>query len=126
VIEKLHDRARRMRERELIRAWEYRQRSHSNGVWYRIRRVLVDAAEAWIIDEHTADRLENQGHIPLPVGREFSPPKRVFSLSVEESNAVPHRRRIPVRLCAELLQARSLVLFPHEFAADSIDCQREP
>ena len=44
--EKLHARARRVRERSLIRAWEYRQRTSSNGVWHRFRRILVDAARA--------------------------------------------------------------------------------
>ena len=111
--EKLHERARRMRERAQVRAWEYRQREYSKGVWHRLRRVLVDAAEAWIIDECDADRLESQGHTPLPVGREFSPPKRLFSLSEADMKGLFHRRRIPVRLCAELLQAPSLALVPH-------------
>jgi hypothetical protein len=32
--------------RALIRAWEYRQRAYSKGVWFRLRRALVGAAEA--------------------------------------------------------------------------------
>ena len=54
----LQERARRARERALIRAWEYRQRNHSHGVWFRLRRVLVDAGQLWVIDEREADRLE--------------------------------------------------------------------
>ena len=45
MTERLHERARRIHERALIRAWEYRQRNHSKGVWYRLRRLLVDAEE---------------------------------------------------------------------------------
>jgi len=73
VNEKLHARVRRMREQSIIRAWEYRQRSTSKGVWHRLRRTLVNAAEAWIIDEEAADMLEARGRIPLLVGYEFAP-----------------------------------------------------
>ena len=55
--ETLHRRVRLMRERELIRAWEYRQRNYSKGVWHRLRRVLVDASEAWALDERDTGRL---------------------------------------------------------------------
>jgi hypothetical protein len=110
--EVLRERARLMRERSLVRAWEYRQRKYSNGVWFRFRRVLVDAAEAWIIDEAAADTLELHGHIPHPVGRELAPAKRLFFLSREELETVPQRRQVPVRLHGELLLARSLAILP--------------
>ena len=112
--EKLRARAQRMREQSLIRAWEYRQRASSNGAWYRFRRVLVDAAEAWIISEADADSLEASGHVPHPVGSELVPRKRLFFLTRKEWEAVPHRRQVPVNLHAELLLARSLALLPHE------------
>jgi len=112
----LHERARRARERALIRAWEYRQRSYSKGVWYRLRRVLVEAAQAWIIDETDADRLETLGRVPHPVGRELEPPKRIFLLGEEESSMVRHREQVPVRLCSRLLNARSLLLVLHRGA----------
>jgi hypothetical protein len=110
----LHRRLRRIRERELIRSWEYRQRNYASGAWYRLRRALVDAAQAWAIDDRDADRLEREGCLPLPVGGEFAPPLRIFLLSKEQLAAVPARREVPVRLCAELLQARNLVLLPHD------------
>lgn len=112
--EALHKRVRRLRERALIRSWEYRQRNHAKGAWYRFRRVLVDAAQAWIIDDRDADRLEGDGRVPLPIGGEFAPPKRVFLLTEEQLAVVSSRRRVPVRLCAELLQARNLALIAHE------------
>jgi len=114
VNEALHERVRRIRERSLVRTWEYRQREYSKGVWFRLRRVLVDAAQAWIIDELDADRLEAGGHFPLRIGRELAPPKRIFFLTEEELAATSDRRRVPVRLCSKLLQARTLALVEHE------------
>jgi hypothetical protein len=111
--QKLQDRARRVREQELIRAWLYRQRNYSTGVWYRLRRVLVDAAQAWVIDECEADRLVGSGHIPLPVGNELVPPKRLFYMNAADLKGLSLHHQIAVRLSAELLQARSLVLVPH-------------
>jgi hypothetical protein len=110
--EMLHERVRLIRERSLVRAWEYRQRAYSKGVWFRFRRVLVDAAEAWIIDEADADALELRGHVPHPAGRELAPPKRLFFLSREEMELLPHRRQVPMRLHGELLLARSLAFVP--------------
>jgi hypothetical protein len=111
--ESLSERAQRVRERSLVRAWEYRQRNYSNGVWYRFRRVLVDASEAWIIAEEDADRLESEGCRPLPVGGELEPAKRLFFLTHERLNGIGNRRQVPVRLCAEILQARCLVFIRH-------------
>ena len=111
--ERLHARVRRMREQSIIRAWEYRQRSSSKGVWHRFRRVLVNAAEVWIIGELDADLLETCGFIPLPVGREFDPPKRLFFLTREDLETVLQRKQVPVRLHGELLLARDVALLPH-------------
>ena len=113
MTDRLHERVRRMRERELIRRWEYRRRNHAGAVWHRLRRALVDAAEAWALDEPDADRLERAGHAPLAVGGELEPPKRVYFVTGQELGTLPSRRRIPVRLGPELLQARSLTLVGH-------------
>jgi hypothetical protein len=113
VREPLEDRVRRIRGRVLVRSWEYRQRHHAKGVWYRLRRVLVDAAEAWAIDEEAADALERSGREPIAVGRELEPPKRLYSVSRAEIEALAGARRIPVRLCVELLEARSVALVAH-------------
>ena len=104
----------RARERTLIRAWEYRQRDYARGVWYRLRRVLVDAAEAWIIGDDDGDRLERDGHVALPVGRELDPPIRLFFLSEAELTAVADRRKTSVRLSSELLHARNIALLAHQ------------
>ena len=109
----LHERARRARERALIRAWEYLQRDYAKGVWYRFRRVLVDTAQVWIIGDDDGDRLESGGHVALPVGRELSPPIRLFFLSEEEVEAISDRRKTSARLSSELLHARNLALIAY-------------
>ena len=110
MTDRLHRRARLIRERELIRGWEYRQRDHAKGVWYRFRRVLVDAAEAWVIDDRDADRLAALGRAALPVGAELQPPKRIFFVTAKELAGAPSRRRVPLRMAGELLEARNLAL----------------
>jgi hypothetical protein len=109
---RLHDRARLIREKALIRAWEYRQRNYSKGVWHRLRRVLVDAGRAWIIDEAEADSLEAAGHVPHPVGRELSPEKRIFLLNESDLEGIHGKRQTPVRMSVEFLQARNIALVP--------------
>ena len=106
----LYRRVRLMRERTLIRGWEYRQRHHAKGVWYRLRRVLVDAAEAWAIDDRDTDKLAVRGVGELAVGTELNPPKRIFFVTRRELVAAPSRRRIPLRLTNELLEVRNLAL----------------
>lgn len=108
----LHERARKIRERGLILKWEYRQRHHAKGTWFRLRRVLVDAAEAWVISLEDADRLAAEGVEPLAVGAELEPPKRIFVMGVDRLATVESRRRIGVTLNVELLQAPALVLVP--------------
>ena len=111
--EALHERARRANERAVIRAWEYRQRHHAKGVWFRFRRALADAAEAWILSEGEAALLEKRGHAPLPVGLELVPPKRLFFLSRKELEAISERRLVRTRLSTEVLLAGSLALIAH-------------
>jgi hypothetical protein len=79
-----------------------------------LRRTLADAAEVWLIDEHDADRIEVAGCASLPVGRELDPQKRMFFVSRSELGTLSSRRQIPVRLSAELLQARSMALVPFD------------
>jgi hypothetical protein len=106
------ERVRRMRERAVIRAWEYRQREHASGVWFRLRRALVDASRAFIIPDADADRLEQWGGQPLPVGQELSPQKRLFFITPAQLETLD-AREVPVRLTAEVLHARAIVLLPH-------------
>ena len=69
----LEQRARQFRSRVLVRSWEYRQRHHARGVWFRFRRVLADAkrniaaagVDRWVKVER-ADVLERAA--PAPAG----------------------------------------------------------
>jgi hypothetical protein len=117
VTAALHARAKRIRERSLVLAWEYRQREHTKGVWFRLRHALVEAAEAWIISEAEGDRLAAEGVRSLPVGAELVPEKRLFVLPAEKLSELKSRHRVPVRLNAELLEARDLVLVPFDGAS---------
>jgi hypothetical protein len=114
MSEALHRRVRAIRERLAIRAWEYRQRDHSKGVWFRLRRALVDAASAFSIDDADADRLAAEGFEEIPVGSEVHPPKRIFFVWPDRVVSLDSRHAVAVRLGADLLAARNLVLVPHE------------
>jgi hypothetical protein len=93
-----------------VRRWEYRQRNHSKGVWVRLRRTLAEAARAWTIPESVAEQLLAEGHVPEPVGAELEPPKLLFFLPSSRIDTIPERRPLRLRLDAELLGARRIIL----------------
>jgi hypothetical protein len=103
-------RARQNRQRALIRGWEYRQRAHAKGVWTRLRRVLADAATAYVVPEDEAERLVSEGSCAEPVGAELEPSKTIVFVSAERAELIPGRRQVPVTLGPELLEARAWVL----------------
>lgn len=110
----LHLRARKIRERAAVRAWQYRQRNYSGGSWFRVRRVLADAASAWRISAEDADALEAQGHVPAAAGLELQPPRRLFFVGEQELLQLKSRHEIQVRLSDELLSAGGVALIRHE------------
>ena len=98
-------------------AWEYRQRNLSKGVWLRLRRELTAAREAWRIDATDAEVLLAQGYVPLPVGDELEPPKRIFVTARATVEALPSARLVPLRLRGELISGTDIVLVPFDEAA---------
>ena len=106
----LQKRVKRIRSRTAVRAWEYRQRNHAKGVWFRLRRVLAESASVWIIPADEARRLTEEGLEPEPVGRELEPPKMMIFVSEERLALIAERSAIPVRLGPELFAARCLAL----------------
>lgn len=88
----LERRARQVRARAEIRKWEYRQRKHAKGVWFRLRCVLADAAAAYGIDADDAARLLDEGFVPEPVGAELQPEKRLLFISEERLQSIPGSR----------------------------------
>lgn len=110
MTEALHRRARASRARATVRAWEYRQQNHAKGTWFRLRRVLAEAREAWAIDAEDADRLVAEGFALESVGIELAPPKRIFFVPEQRLAAIARRRPVRVGLGADLLREGCLVL----------------
>lgn len=107
----LERRARLARSRALVRRWEYRQRDHAKGVWFRLARLLAGAREVWAISEEQAERLRNQGFRPESVGEELWPPKAIFVVSADR---LEEGRALPVRIGPEFLAARNIALVPFD------------
>lgn len=116
----LEQRAERVRSRAAVRAWEYRQRNHAKGTWFRLRRLLADAARAYVVPEAEAHALEAEGFRPEPVGAALEPPKVMLVVPEARVASLPGKREIPVRLDAELLAARWLVLVPFDADCGSL------
>jgi hypothetical protein len=103
-------RLREFRSRLLVRAWDYRQRDHARGVWFRLRRVLADAAEAFAVSEEDVRQLVAEGHGLEPVGSELAPPRQIVFVSSERARRLGSARPLEVRLSAELLASSCLAL----------------
>jgi hypothetical protein len=114
VTEALARRLRRHQSRLAVRAWEYRQRNYARGVWFRLRRVLAEAARAYVLSEGEAQSLLAEGYRPEPVGEELEPAKMIIFVPAERVARVPTAREVPVSLQAAMLEARcvALVRFP--------------
>jgi len=110
----LHARVRHIEQRLAVRAWEYRQRTHARGVWFRLRRVLADAERAFVISPEDAAALERLELAAEPVGLELQPPRYLYFVPSDVLRRLGSAREIPVRLSAELLGAEhvALVRFP--------------
>ena len=103
-------RLREMRSRMLVRAFDHRQRRHARGAWFRLRRVLAFASEAYALPPDEAERLIAEGHQPEPVGRELEPPRVIVFVAPERVASIASARPLAVRLSAELLAAECLAL----------------
>jgi hypothetical protein len=105
-------RLREMRSRVLVRSFDYRQRRHASGVWFRLRRTLALAKEAYLVPRAEAERLVAEGHPPEPVGGELVPPRLLVCVSAERAARIEGARPTAVRLSADVLGAEALVLVP--------------
>jgi hypothetical protein len=110
----LEQRARQFRSRVLVRSWEYRQRNHAKGVWFRFRRVLADASDVYAVAREAAEALVAEGYRAEPVGQELQPPKLIVFVPAARVERIASARPLAVRLSAELLAAECLVLVPFE------------
>jgi spermidine synthase len=110
----LERRIREQRARVLMRSFDYRQRHHARGVWFRVRRVLADARAAYVIPENDARTLIAEGHRVEPVGQELEPPKLIVIASSARISQIASAHPVPVRLGGDLLTAQFLALTPFE------------
>jgi hypothetical protein len=113
----LERRLRQLRSRVLVRSWNYRQRGHARGVWFRLRRVLAQASEAYAITREDAEDLVAEGHRADPVGQELEPPKLIVYAAGRRVARIASARLLPMRLGAELLESECLALVPFESEA---------
>jgi len=107
-----HDLQARVREvhaRAAIQAWEYRQRDHAKGTWFRLRRFLAGTRWCWSVPVSEAELLIEEGFEPEPVGLELEPPKTLLVVPADRVSAIPGRRPLRVALTTELLNAACLV-----------------
>lgn len=110
-------RLRQLRSRVLVRSWEYRQRRHARGVWFRLRRVLAEASEAYAVTLEQAHELVREGHTLAPVGQELDPPKLIVFAPAARVARLASARPLAVRLSVDLMRAQGLALVPFETEA---------
>jgi hypothetical protein len=110
----LEQRARQYRSRMLIRAWDYRQRNHARGVWFRLRRLLAEASHVYVISSNDADELRAEGFRIEPAGHGIEPPKVIVFAPAHRVARLASAREVPVYLGGELLSGACLVLVPFD------------
>jgi hypothetical protein len=110
AMARLRKRVRAVRAADAVRRFEYRQRNLAHGVWFRLRRLLSEAATAWRLSEEDARLLMAEGFAPEAAGLEIEPPITILALPEERLRSLASRVPLPIRLSAELLTARHLAL----------------
>lgn len=100
--------------RVLVRSWEYRQRHHARGVWFRLRRALAEASAAFMVSADDVAELTAEGYRLDPLGQALEPQRSILFVPAERVACLASARRIPVRLSRELLEAPHLVLTPFD------------
>jgi hypothetical protein len=108
----LERRLRQLRSRILVRSWEYRQRRHARGAWFRLRRLLADAADAYAISPEATRDLLAEGFRPEPAGAEFHPPKVILVIPRGRAARIADARPVALRLAGDLLPADHIALVP--------------
>lgn len=115
MTELMRKRVQDTRARAAVRAWEYRQRDHAKGMWFRLRRELALSRTAYVLSGDVADALERGGAEMAAVGREMEPVRRIFRVC--EGDLAEHRdaiAQVPVRLGGALLEATAWGLVPFD------------
>jgi hypothetical protein len=103
-------RLRSMRARAAIKRYEIRQIAHAGGVWFRLRRLLVDADRVLLVSPDQAARLLAEGFAAHAVGAEFEPAKTIIVVPPDLARRLPAAREVRPAMSAEILSAGCLVL----------------
>ncbi len=114
MTQSLAKRAKAMKSRVTVRAWEYRQRNLAKGTWHQLRRLLAHSSHAYALTESSARELLAEGCRPEPVGERLEPPKVLVFASTGRLALIADKRPIPVRLGVDFLSARCVALVPFE------------
>jgi hypothetical protein len=110
MTEAMRRRAAAVCSRAAVRTWEYRQRMHAKGVWFRLRRLLAESSAVYAIPSSEIERLTAEGCTAEPVGLELEPPKAIMFVTAERAGRIAGARQLPVKIGVELLAARCLAL----------------
>lgn len=110
--ERLEARARAIRSRAAVRAWEIRQHGHARGVWFEIERLFALTSRAWTISEADVEALMAAGRRPAEAGLRLHPLRRFFVVTAEEIATLTDAREIEVALSSEIVSAPALALVP--------------
>ena len=112
--EKLEMRAKAIRSRATIHAWEIRQHAHARGAWFEIERLFALTARAWVLTEADVRILTELGRRPHDAGGRLQPPRLYFVIEPADLPVLAGAREIEVRLSSEIVTAPALalVLFP--------------
>jgi hypothetical protein len=119
-------RLRELRSRMVIRAFDYRQRRHARGVWFRLRRVLALSKDAYALSRDETERLIAEGYRPEPVGRELEPSRVILFVPAARVAVIATARPLAVRLSAQVLSAECLALVPFETDPDASNSRASP
>jgi hypothetical protein len=114
VTPALERRVSELRARVLVRSWDYRQRHHARGVWFRLRRVLAEASAAFVVAPEDAAALVAEGCRADPVGEALEPRKLIVFAAAERVARIASARAVSLRLGRDVLEARHLVLTPFD------------
>ncbi len=114
AIERMRARARAVRARAAVRSWQYRQRHLAAGVWFRLRRMLADAKDAYVIADDDAARLIARGYRPEPCGLEIAPEKTILFIDEPQLAALNAPHQIAVGLGPEFFAAHAIALVPFD------------
>jgi hypothetical protein len=108
--EKLEMRAKAIRSRATIRAWEIRQHAHARGAWFEIERLFALTSRAWVLTDADVQSLIEMGRTAHDAGGRLQPPRRYFVIESNDLSKLKGAREVEVRLSSEIVTSPALAL----------------